>query len=425
MTFTHALSTNNYGPAKFIVDSSAANGTHTTIASALTSASSGDTIFIRPGTYTENITLKAGVNIVAFLADAFTPNVTIVGTCTLTTAGTVSISGIRLQTNSAALISVTGTAASILKLYDCYLNCTNSTGITFSSSDSSANLQLVACRADIGTTGISLFSHSSSGNLRIDRCIVLNSGGTSTASTVSAGSLNAAYSSLNFPITVSNAATATLNYCDQDTSVQNVTCFTSSDTSSLSGYASQFKSGTASAISIAGTGSFYSCLISSANTNAITGAGTLNYCGTNFTNTSRVINTTTQVGLDSGTWTPGVSFGGGTTGITYALQSGIYTRVNNIIYVAASVTLTSKGSSTGAALITGLPIAAAASFSEVITIGFTAALTYTGTYINGLMTVGGTTIRPFQYTSVTGGAQLDDTNFADTTSFRLSGWYTI
>ena len=46
MTFTHALSTNNYGPAKFIVDALVANGTHTTIASALTSASSGDTIFL-------------------------------------------------------------------------------------------------------------------------------------------------------------------------------------------------------------------------------------------------------------------------------------------------------------------------------------------------------------------------------------------
>jgi pectin methylesterase-like acyl-CoA thioesterase len=65
MTFTHALSTNNYGPAKFIVSSSAANGTHTTIAAALTSASTGDTIFIRPGTYTENLTLKAGVNLTA------------------------------------------------------------------------------------------------------------------------------------------------------------------------------------------------------------------------------------------------------------------------------------------------------------------------------------------------------------------------
>ena len=80
MTFTHALTTGNYGPAKFIVSANVYEGTHTTIAAALTSASSGDTIFIRPGTYTENLTLKAGVNLCAYECDGQTPNVTVIGT---------------------------------------------------------------------------------------------------------------------------------------------------------------------------------------------------------------------------------------------------------------------------------------------------------------------------------------------------------
>ena len=70
---------NKFGVAKWIVDSTASLGTHTTIAAALTSASSGDTIFIRPGTFTENLTLKAGVDLCAFDCDALTPNVTIDG----------------------------------------------------------------------------------------------------------------------------------------------------------------------------------------------------------------------------------------------------------------------------------------------------------------------------------------------------------
>src|SRR5690242_8473255 len=114
------LPSNTFTTAKWIVSATASDGTHTTIGAALTSASSGDTIFIRPGTYTENLTLKAGVNLTAYTCDALTPNVTISGTCTFTAAGTVSISGIRLQTNSAALLAVTGSAASIVNLDNCY-----------------------------------------------------------------------------------------------------------------------------------------------------------------------------------------------------------------------------------------------------------------------------------------------------------------
>jgi len=145
MTFTHALSTNNYGPSKFIVDASAANGTHTTLPSALASASSGDTISIRPGTYTGNFSLKGGVNITAFGSDSSlngTGKVIIQGTCTLSEAGTVTISGVQLQTNSAAALAVTGSAASVVNLQNCYLNFTNNTGITYSSSNSSSAINI-------------------------------------------------------------------------------------------------------------------------------------------------------------------------------------------------------------------------------------------------------------------------------------------
>ena len=93
------LSTNTFCTAKWIVSPTATDGTHTTIAAALTAASSGDTIFIRPGTYTENLTLKAGVNLAAYDCDAFSGQVTISGKCSFSAAGQVDISGIRLQTN--------------------------------------------------------------------------------------------------------------------------------------------------------------------------------------------------------------------------------------------------------------------------------------------------------------------------------------
>jgi hypothetical protein len=62
---------------------------------------------------------------------------------------------------------------------------------------------------------------------------------------------------------------------------------------------------------------------------------------------------------DEGTWTPALTFGGGSTGITYASQVGTYTRIGNRILLTCNFTLTNKGSSTGNAVITGLPVAAA------------------------------------------------------------------
>ena len=83
--------------ARFIVSAGgAADGAnYTTLASAYAAAVAAgapQTIFIQPGTYIENITLSAGINIAAFECDAMTPNVTIVGTLTATYSGNCSIS---------------------------------------------------------------------------------------------------------------------------------------------------------------------------------------------------------------------------------------------------------------------------------------------------------------------------------------------
>lgn len=59
----------------------------------------------------------------------------------------------------------------------------------------------------------------------------------------------------------------------------------------------------------------------------------------------------------TGTWTPAVSFGGSTTGVTYSTQVGEYTRVGNLVTVTLHLVLTSNGSGTGSALIGGLPFA--------------------------------------------------------------------
>jgi hypothetical protein len=51
----------------------------------------------------------------------------------------------------------------------------------------------------------------------------------------------------------------------------------------------------------------------------------------------------------------GVSFGGGSTGVTYNVNTGTYTKIGRQVTVNGQIALTNKGSSTGDASITGLP----------------------------------------------------------------------
>lgn len=311
----HQLSTNNFGPAKWIVNPLAYLGTHTTISSALTSASSGDTIFIMPATYTENLTLKAGVFLTAYGSDSSTNakgDVIINGTCTFTGTGTVTIYGIQLQTNSAALLSVTGSSASIVYLNNCYLNCTNNTGITFSSSNAAASINLNNCGGDLATTGIAFHTMSSAGSLVYQFCSMGNSGLSSTISNNISGSSYYFYSSFVSPFGTTSTGSIAAFYCYINSSPVNTASLTMNGSGNNSAIHCELYGGTASAVTIGGTASVISCYVNSTNTNAITGSGTVAYQGLTF-GQSKLINTTSQ--SVSGTLSGGINGVSPTTGM--------------------------------------------------------------------------------------------------------------
>jgi hypothetical protein len=58
---------------------------------------------------------------------------------------------------------------------------------------------------------------------------------------------------------------------------------------------------------------------------------------------------------ETGVFTPTLSFGGASVGITYSNQYGRYTKVGRQVTVQVGVYLTSKGTSTGGAVVSGLP----------------------------------------------------------------------
>jgi len=60
----------------------------------------------------------------------------------------------------------------------------------------------------------------------------------------------------------------------------------------------------------------------------------------------------------SGTWIPDLQFGEAKVGITYSTQEGYYQKVGDWVSCVFRIILTSKGTSTGAARIYGLPFTA-------------------------------------------------------------------
>ncbi len=130
---------------------------------------------------------------------------------------------------------------------------------------------------------------------------------------------------------------------------------------------------------------------------------------------------------EEGTWTPSLEFGGASTGITYTVLGGSYYKLGRIAYLIANLQLTSKGTATGDAVVTGIPF----SMSDLAP----------GTEVEGLAScpfainmsgLGGSGIS-VQFTrssgfvlnewGSTGREALTDANFTDTSSLRITALY--
>lgn len=91
---------------------------------------------------------------------------------------------------------------------------------------------------------------------------------------------------------------------------------------------------------------------------AIPAAGILNILGGTGITTSGVGDTVTidsTAPLTTGTFTPVLTFGGSSVGITYLRQEGMFAKIGTICYIFITIELSSKGSSTGDCFLTGLP----------------------------------------------------------------------
>jgi len=119
-------------------------------------------------------------------------------------------------------------------------------------------------------------------------------------------------------------------------------------------------------------------------------------------------------------WTPILSFGGASVGITYSAHSATYTHIGSLVFIQINMFLSSKGSSTGTMSISGFP------FTSVYDVSLTpyrgGVFTYASGQIIGKIAAGGSAI--VLQNIVSGGAAttLADTNFANNSFFNIEGF---
>jgi hypothetical protein len=297
--------------ARFIVSAGgAADGAnYTTLASAYAAAVAAgapQTIFIQPGTYIENITLSAGINIAAFECDAMTPNVTIVGTLTATYSGNCSISGINLETNSANILVMSGSNATELSILNCYFTISNATAFNLTNSNSNSILNLAFCHGDISSTGITLYSSSFAGSIQEDWCKFTNSGNSTTASTFSSGAFQTRSGYYNNVFEFTGSSSCDFNNSVVFTSTTSATPIIVNSTSPAGGnnfFYTRFDSGSGVGMTI-GAGALaklVNCSVYSTNGSAaISGLGTINYTPIFFLGTQDTVTVSTQTALPIG-----------------------------------------------------------------------------------------------------------------------------
>lgn len=131
-------------------------------------------------------------------------------------------------------------------------------------------------------------------------------------------------------------------------------------------------------------------------------------------------NANTLDDYEEGTFTPALNFGGAATGITYSTQSGVYNKTGGVVWTQLTIVLTSKGTATGAATITGYPFSNNVQSVTVGVMGGNSNMATLTSPVNGTLTA--TTVSLFDH-AAGGQTAIDDTNFANNTAFRFTMVY--
>jgi hypothetical protein len=281
---TNTITINPMATARLIVDQNAGNGTNTTIMGAMALARAGDTIFILPGTYVENITMLSGVSLAAYTCDGVNGNVVIHGRIVLGGNGTCSFSGLQLKTNGNYAIELTGNAT--MNFVDCNIVANDFTAIHVNNAVGQINLD--QCIG--GNAGDNPFFAVTLGVLEISDSFIGNSSSSALAVCTCADTFNCFTTHFDYSVTTSGTGSVNYYFSRFHTAGFNGVGLTLVGTGGATIENCVFQTGTGAAVDVGVNCNcnFQNNVVDSTAANALTGAGSINYANNSFVNTSTI-----------------------------------------------------------------------------------------------------------------------------------------
>ena len=129
---------------------------------------------------------------------------------------------------------------------------------------------------------------------------------------------------------------------------------------------------------------------------------------------------------EEGTWTPTLSFAGGSGTILYGNQLGRYTKIGNVVNFWMDLTTTSLASRTGALAVQGLPYTSSGAMFGSATVGFGAGLAIgAGDFVSTLVFTGATQAVIYVWDSTTGSTPMQSTEWTDDGRIIFGGSYFV
>jgi hypothetical protein len=128
---------------------------------------------------------------------------------------------------------------------------------------------------------------------------------------------------------------------------------------------------------------------------------------------------------EEGTWTIGITFGGASVGVTTLNNTGTYTKIGRQVTVNGRLSLTSKGSSTGSAEISGLPFTIGNTQSNYSAPSFRLANISFTNVPQAFGLINGTSIALEEITILGADSALTNADFVNTSDIMLSFTYFV
>jgi hypothetical protein len=200
MTSIVSNSTGQFAVSQYIVSPVGGKGNYFTIASALAAANAagGGTVYIYPGTYTENLTFTAGLNVIGSITGTPNQEIMVVGNQTYSATGVVSLQNIAFSSSSGNTWTynyATSASQSSLEFLNCSITATAGNAVTMNNSLGFANLLLTSCTLLASGSAV-----SASGNAVVDAnssTLSTSTNGTNTINLAGGSSLSCGSSTFN------------------------------------------------------------------------------------------------------------------------------------------------------------------------------------------------------------------------------------